>query len=106
MADINSKGFAMWHETPIPMFMRFYLWNFTNAEEVIKSNWKIKPKLEQCGPYVFSEHHTRENITFNDNNDTVTFKNKRVWHFVAGSTNGTLQDKITTVNPILLVNKQ
>lgn len=93
----------MWRETPIPMYMQFYLWNFTNADEVEKSKWEIKPKLEQCGPYVYYEHHIRENVTYNDNNNTLTYKTRRVWHFKPEMSNGTLADKITTINPIIVV---
>lgn len=92
----------MWKETPIPMFLTLYLFNWTNANEVIESKWKVKPKLRECGPYVFTEKHFRVNITFNAN-DTVTYLQKRVWHFVPDQSNGSLDDKITTVNPIIAV---
>lgn len=94
----------MWRETPIPMYMEFYLWNFTNIEEVVASNWQVKPKLEECGPYTYKEKHYKENVTFNDNNNTVTYFNKRVWHFDAEKTNGSLEDMISTINPIMAVN--
>lgn len=84
------------------MYFSVYLFNWTNADEVIESKWAVKPKLEQCGPYVFSEHHVRVNLTWNNNN-TVSFQQKRIWHFLPEFSNGTLSDNITNINPIVSV---
>lgn len=91
----------MWKVTPIPMYIDFYLFNWTNAEEV-QANWSIKPIFEELGPYSYSEKHIREEIKFNDNG-TLTFKTRREWHFVPERTRGSLDDLIITVNPILVV---
>lgn len=91
----------MWKETPIPMYLQFYLFNWTNSEEVMK-NQTVKPIFVEHGPYTYYEHHIRENITFNDNN-TITFLTKRNWRFVPEMTVGSLDDVITTVNPIVAV---
>lgn len=98
----TSQSFNLWKETPIPMYFSVYLFNWTNADEVIESKWAVKPKLEQCGPYVFSEHHVRVNLTWNNNN-TVSFQQKRIWHFLPEFSNGTLSDNITNINPIVSV---
>lgn len=91
----------MWKETPIPIYFKIYLFNWTNSDAVLK-NWNVKPKLEQCGPYTFSEHHIRVNMTWNDNG-TITYQQKRIWHFLPEMSNGTLEDKITNVNVIAAV---
>lgn len=36
LSNTRSTGFNMWKETPIPMYIEFYLFNWTNAEEVTK----------------------------------------------------------------------
>lgn len=41
----------MWKETPIPMYMKFYMFNWTNPHEFIASN--AKPNFVEMGPYVF-----------------------------------------------------
>ena len=46
----------------------------TNAEEFSKG---AKPKLEEIGPYVFDEFHTKVDLVWNDDNGTVTYK--QVW---------------------------
>lgn len=91
----------MWKETPIPIYFKIYLFNWTNSDEVLK-DWKTKPILRECGPYVFSEHHIRVNVKWNDNN-TITYQQKRIWHFLPEMSNGTLSDKITNVNVVAAV---
>nr|XP_023018229.1 protein croquemort-like [Leptinotarsa decemlineata]XP_023018231.1 protein croquemort-like [Leptinotarsa decemlineata]XP_023018232.1 protein croquemort-like [Leptinotarsa decemlineata] len=99
LASPETIGFSMWKETPIPMYLAFRFFNWTNYEEV-KNNWTIKPMFVELGPYTYHEHHIRENITFNDNN-TVTFYNKRIWKYAPEKSVGSLDDKITTFNPIV-----
>ncbi len=41
----------MWEEPPIDMYIKVYLFNITNSEEVL--NNEAKPILQQCGPYTF-----------------------------------------------------
>ncbi|XP_056642709.1 protein croquemort-like [Diorhabda sublineata] len=95
----NSVSYQMWKETPIPIYISFYLFNWTNSEEVIK-NSTIKPIFVECGPYTYYEHHVRDNVTFNDNG-TVSFYTRRTWKYLPEKSVGDLTDKITTFNPIL-----
>lgn len=92
----------MWKETPIPMYIEFYLFNCTNAQEVVDSKWAVKPKLEECGPYTYSEHHVRVNVEWHDNG-TLSYQQKRIWKFLPERTNGSLDDKITNLNVIAAV---
>lgn len=95
----GSLNYVNWKETPIPMYLEFYMFNWTNSEDILNHN--VKPKFEQIGPYVFSEKHFRDNITWHDN-FTVTFYQKRTWHFVPEkSINRSLDDIITCLNPIV-----
>lgn len=91
----------MWKETPIPMFMDVYLFNWTNAHDVEK-DWRIKPIVQEIGPYVFSAHHLRTDVKWNTN-DTITFQQIRTWHFQPSLSNGTMEDKITNFNVIAAV---
>ncbi|XP_063923232.1 protein croquemort-like isoform X2 [Zophobas morio] len=97
----KTKEYKNWEETPIPMYIDFYLFNWTNAKEVIDSKWTIKPNFTQLGPYSFHEKHYRKNVIFNHNR-TVTYQTQRLWHFAPEKTVGSLDDSITTINPILL----
>ncbi|CAG5108740.1 Similar to crq: Protein croquemort (Drosophila melanogaster) [Cotesia congregata] len=94
----TSQKYAMWEETPIPMYLEVYLFNWTNPQDFSLSS-KVKPHFNELGPYVFSEVDYKVNQVWNDN-ETITFQQKRVWHFIASKSNGSLSDKITNINPV------
>lgn len=96
----NTQGFKNWQETPIPMYLDFHLFNWTNPDQVEKYPG-VKPIFVEIGPYIFHEHHIKENITFN-NNDTITFLNRRIWEFQPNMSHGSLEDLITMLNPIAI----
>lgn len=95
----STIGYSMWKETPIPMYLSFYMFNWTNAD-ICEKNASVKPHFTELGPYVFSEHHIRDNVTFNDN-ATVTFYNRRIWKFAPDKSKGSLSDNVTTFNPVV-----
>ncbi|XP_072760757.1 protein croquemort isoform X1 [Anoplolepis gracilipes] len=94
----KSVSYNMWEKTPIPMYFKFYMFNWTNPHEfhALSSN---KPHFEQMGPYVFREIDYKVNQVWNDNG-TVTFQRRKVWLFEESLSNGSLTDKITNINPI------
>ncbi|XP_063236012.1 protein croquemort-like [Bacillus rossius redtenbacheri] len=98
----TSTSYDMWIETPIPMYMEFYLFNWTNAY-MYDLNFPVanrtKPEFKELGPYVFSEHNKRVNLTWNSN-DTVTFQQTRQYVFRPELSSGSIDDKVTTVNVI------
>ncbi|XP_030747227.1 protein croquemort-like [Sitophilus oryzae] len=100
VSNEKTTGYQMWKETPIPMYLEFHLFNWTNSDRVEK--YSVKPTFEELGPYTFYEHHIRENITFNDN-DTITYMTKRTWQFLEDKSNGSLDDLLTVLNPIVVV---
>lgn len=81
------------------MYIEFYLFNWTNADEVVK-DWKIKPIFEECGPYTYSEHHVRVNIKWNDNG-TLSYQQKRFWKYLPEKSKGSLTDKIVNLNIVV-----
>lgn len=97
----DSYLLHMWRKNPIPLRLDFYLFNWTNPEEIHNSS--TKPKFQEIGPYVFRETKEKVNITFHANN-TVTFRQLRHWYFDERHTKGSLEDIFVTVNPILVVN--
>ena len=74
----TSGSFPMWSVLPAPMIASMYLFHVANPEEVSAG---AKPHLVEVGPYVFTEQHYKTNITWNNNNNTVTYKQIRAWHF-------------------------
>lgn len=81
--------------------MKVKMFNWTNPNHIMQPNYK--PHLVEMGPYVFSEQHTRVNVTIHPKNGTVTFDQIRTWHFMPEMSNGTLDDKVTNVNVVAAV---
>ena len=98
----QSLNYDNWKETPIPMYLDIYFFNWTNPEE-IQNHANVKPKFEQFGPYVFMEKHIRTNVSWSRDETTVDFQQKRVWHFQPELSNGSLSDEILNINPIAAV---
>ncbi|XP_001604561.2 protein croquemort isoform X2 [Nasonia vitripennis] len=94
----TSTSFKMWQQTPVPMHLKIYMYNWTNYDQVAEYP-RIKPNFVQMGPYVFREVDTKVNKKWNDNG-TVTFQQRRVWHFLPELSNGALTDKVTNLNPV------
>merc|ERR1719150_2835569 len=78
------------------MIASMYLFHVSNPEEVSEGG---KPHLVEKGPYVFTEQHYKTNISWN-NNGTVTYKQIRSWHFQPQLSKGSLEDKVTILNPV------
>ncbi len=115
--------YKTWTDSPVPMYLRFYLFNVTNTDDVVRH--QAKPDLVEMGPYTFTyvaissilqssthlrfcpldrEKHTRINIETFDNG-TMKFMQRRTWHFVPELSNGTLDDNITTLNVPVVVSQ-
>ncbi|KAJ8669647.1 hypothetical protein QAD02_000906, partial [Eretmocerus hayati] len=97
----QSRGFQVWKDTSeVPIYLKVYIFNWTNPEELNEPN--KKPNLVQVGPYTFREKRWKLNITFHPENDTVSYLQKRTWHFESSKSNGTLQDKVSQLNAIIV----
>lgn len=93
----DSNLFKSWQKSSeIPQ--EFYFFNWTNPEDIY--NASVKPKFKQVGPYKYTQVFQKENIQWNTNG-TVSFQQNKFWYFK----NGALNDKINTVNPIILVSE-
>uniref|UniRef100_A0A0A9ZAI4 Protein croquemort n=2 Tax=Lygus hesperus TaxID=30085 RepID=A0A0A9ZAI4_LYGHE len=96
----SSRSFDLWKETPIPMYLEVYMFNWTNPLETLSG--KAKPNFVEMGPYTFTEHHSKVNLLWNNENNTITFNQVRRWHFVPEQSNGSLSDQVTNVNVIAM----
>ena len=47
----GSASFENWLNPPVPVYMQFWVWNVTNANDVILGTQKAK--LVQMGPYTY-----------------------------------------------------
>jgi CD36 family len=98
----NSRAYDNWKAPSIPLSLDIYLFNWTNPEDF--TNHSIKPSFEQLGPFRFTEKPDKVDITWNDNN-TVTYRKKSLFHFDEAGSQGSLDDMVTTVNMVALVSQ-
>jgi scavenger receptor class B, member 1 len=47
----GSVNYENWKETPIPIYLEIFFFNWTNPGDV--TNHSIKPHFTEMGPYVF-----------------------------------------------------
>ncbi|XP_037959181.1 protein croquemort [Teleopsis dalmanni] len=90
----GSYTFNKWEVTPIPLYMNFYLYNWTNPDQAY--NPDVRPHFEEVGPYYFRDTKIKQDLKWHDENNTVTFFGLRNWYFDAEKSNGSLDDMITT----------
>ncbi|XP_046382371.1 protein peste-like isoform X2 [Ischnura elegans] len=90
----SSKSFEIWRDTPVPMSLTVYFFNWTNPNKLRTNE---KPAFSEMGPYTFREFHEKVNLSFHEN-DTVTFQQVRTWKFDPSCSNGSLDDLVTTIN--------
>lgn len=97
----GTQLYDNWMNPPIDALLELYLWNWTNAEYYRGENYT--PHLEQLGPYTFREKKERVDLEWKDDEDTLTFYQRRTWHFEPEMSEGDLEnDMVVTINPILL----
>ncbi|XP_053673751.1 protein croquemort-like [Anopheles nili] len=99
----GTEVYDNWFNPPIDTYLEIYLWNWTNADGALQGTEGYKPHLEQLGPYTFIEQHKRVNLEWNDDDDTLTFQQQRIWHYLPEKSVGDYEnDRVITINPVLL----
>ncbi|KAM7354262.1 peste isoform 1-T2 [Cochliomyia hominivorax] len=94
----KSPAYEGWKVSPLPLNFDVYLFNWTNPEDFYIGS-KKKPRFEQLGPYRFREAPDKVDIQWHTNH-TVSFRKKAIFNFDQENSNGTLEDKITTVDTV------
>ncbi|PAV85573.1 hypothetical protein WR25_24960 isoform A [Diploscapter pachys] len=89
-----------WINPPYKMNMYIWLYNVTNAQQVIRG--VEKPKLKQIGPFAFVEKQYKTEITFIKNDTAVLYRNNKTYFFSQDlSCKGCLLDMKITVPNVL-----
>jgi len=96
----DSRSFSEWKKPTVPLYMDIFLFNWTNPHEI--KNKSTKPNFEQLGPYRFREFPDKLNVTFPDNNSSVSYFKFSSFFFDPDGSNGSLSDLCTTVNMVAL----
>lgn len=93
----GSSAFRMWKDVSsgFDMSANLYFFNITNVEQVKQG--RANPRLREMGPYAYRMEWVKDNITFNDNG-TVSFLEKIIFHFDSENSVGSEDDLVTTVN--------
>lgn len=47
----GTLSYSRWMQPPVQLYIRFYLFNVTNSQDVIDHH--AKPTLQELGPYTF-----------------------------------------------------
>lgn len=90
----DSFMYKNWVTTPLPVHTTFYLFNWTNPEDL--NNPDVKPNFEQLGPYTFSDYKVKEDLMWQQ--PEVTYYGRRTFHFLPEHSNGSLDDIVTSPN--------
>ncbi|KAH8419458.1 hypothetical protein KR222_003973 [Zaprionus bogoriensis] len=88
----GSFMYKNWVTTPTPVYLSFYLFNWTNPEE--RNNTNVKPNFQQLGPYTFSDYKVKEDLLWQQ--PEVTYYGRRTFHFLPAHSNGSLDDVVIT----------
>lgn len=66
----------LWLFPPLDVYINVYMFNYTNVDEFTSGRAK-KLHVQEVGPYVYKEVLSNHNVTYNENNNTITFIPKR-----------------------------
>lgn len=99
----NNYYYTEWKDPTARTRVEIYFFNWTNAEDFMNSS--VKPKFQELGPLVFSQELHRWNITFHKNN-TVSFRNKKIFHLDEGESKMNYQENITSMNIVSVVSRK
>lgn len=47
----GSESYNNWRVPPVPIYMEFYIFNYTNVDEFLTH--KVNPKVAERGPYSY-----------------------------------------------------
>ena len=95
----GTQTWERWTNVTTPVFLRIYIFNTTNPEEVAEGG---KPKLEEFGPYVYQQKRLKVDLRLSENDTKVAYKQQIRHFFRPDLSNGTEQDRFTILNIPLL----
>jgi len=101
--EIYPKLYSAWVHPPTPVYMKLYVFNITNPQQIGLGEL---PKLEELGPFVFLKNTTKINISIDEQADTTTYKLYTSFEYLKDlSVNMSLQEEITFINVPFVVIK-
>ncbi|XP_072748125.1 sensory neuron membrane protein 1-like isoform X2 [Anoplolepis gracilipes] len=95
----RSEMRDLWSNFPQPLDFKVYLFNVTNADEIIQGQ---KPKVQEVGPFFYDEYKLKVDLVDREDEDSVEYSMKNTWHFNRKKSNGLTGDE-DIVFPHLLI---
>lgn len=69
---IGTKSYERFIKVPIPLTVKFYLFNVTNSEQVLAG--LERPEFEEVGPFMFKQWRRRAIVDFEDYNRRLRYR--------------------------------
>ena len=92
----DGQAFKGWVNPPVNPVMKVFFFNLTNQEAFLEG--RELARVEKIGPYVYIENISKVNVAFSDNAESVTFSDKKFYHFDPRLSNGSETDRILMPN--------
>lgn len=74
----GTDAYTRYTNSTVPLNVKMYVFNVTNPEEVIKG---AKPKLNEVGPFSFTERRKKNVIGISNDNTTLDYRLIRTYFF-------------------------
>lgn len=97
----GTEAFKAWQKPKTPITMDIYFFNWTNPEDIHDPD--IKPRFEELGPYRFKQMKEKTNITWHNENRTISYQYLKYFYFDEENSPRNHSDVITTINMVALV---
>lgn len=75
---IGTKAFERFTKVPIPLTVKFYLFNIINSEQVLLG--LERPKFEQVGPFMYKQWRRRTIVDFEDDNRRLRYREIKTFY--------------------------
>jgi len=95
----ESDTFEIWKNLPVPLYVKFYLFNVTNALDVQTNG--SQPSLKEVGPFTYRMFLRKTNIR--ENGDILSFREHRSYQFISNLSAADENIEIFTLNAPLAI---
>nr|QGW50718.1 sensory neuron membrane protein s3 [Propsilocerus akamusi] len=92
----DTEQYERWKELPLPLDFKVYLFNVTNPAEIQMGE---QPKVEEIGPFVYSQYRKKYNIRFSRDKERASYYQQMRFEFNAEKSYPlTEDDKVVVLN--------
>lgn len=92
----GSDSFKAWKSPPVPIYFQVWVFDLINPMEVTQRG--DKPAFRQKGPYTYREHREKWDLSWDNNEGTLSYRENRSFVFERDKSAGNESDTFTTVN--------